>query len=97
MPPKPTTEAAQLEAMKKQIARLEAENSALKSAGPGITFRVSKKGAVSVYGLGQRYPVTLYAGQWQTLLSAENRDNLLKFIAENADLLSNKKDEEEEV
>jgi hypothetical protein len=33
-----------------------------------ISFKVSEKGAVSVYGLG-RFPVTLYFEQWDTLLS----------------------------
>jgi hypothetical protein len=32
------------------------------------TFKVSPKGAVSVYGL-QRWPTTLYAGQWLALLA----------------------------
>jgi hypothetical protein len=36
-----------------------------------ITVRVSQKGALSVYGLG-RFPVTLYAEQWERLLSLDN-------------------------
>ncbi len=32
-----------------------------------LTIKVSQKGAVSVYGL-QRFPVTLYAEQWERLL-----------------------------
>ena len=43
-----------------------------------LTFRVSVKGAVSVYGLG-RFPVTLYAEQWTKLM---NQD-LVKFLDQN--------------
>ena len=34
-----------------------------------LTFKVGAKGGVSVYGLG-RFPVTLYASQWDSLLAA---------------------------
>jgi hypothetical protein len=34
---------------------------------PTPSFKVSTKGAVSVYGLG-RWPVTLYSGQWESLM-----------------------------
>jgi hypothetical protein len=33
-----------------------------------LTMKVSEKGALSVYGLG-RFPVTLYAGQWERLFA----------------------------
>ena len=33
-----------------------------------LSFKVSEKGAVSVYGLG-RFPVTLYFEQWHKLLA----------------------------
>jgi len=33
-----------------------------------LNLKVSKKGAVSVYGLG-RFPVTLYKEQWLSLLA----------------------------
>lgn len=42
-----------------------------------ISFKVSPKGAVSVYGLG-RFPVTLYVGQWERL--RESWDGLWDFI-----------------
>lgn len=45
-----------------------------------IDFRVSEKGAVSVYGLG-RFPVTLYYEQWTKLL--EHVDALREFMEEN--------------
>jgi hypothetical protein len=54
-----------------------------------ITFRVSEKKAVSVYGLG-RFPVTLYAEQWAKLLDANNVTALQQFIENNRDKLSHK-------
>jgi len=46
--------------MEEELERLRAENAALKGrAARGVTFMVSEKGGVSVYGLG-RFPVTLY-------------------------------------
>ena len=50
-----------------------------------VKFKVSEKGALSVYGLG-RFPVTLYSGQWQRLLAA--RDQLEAFLADNAATLA---------
>ena len=61
------------EELQKELERLKAENEALKTprqAGT-LSFRVSEKGAVSVYGLG-RFPVTLYQEQWDKLLAATN-------------------------
>ncbi len=56
------------EEMQAELARLQAENAALKSrTGRGVSLRVSEKGGVSVYGLG-RFPVTLYKEQWTKLL-----------------------------
>lgn len=51
-----------------ELARLRAENEALKArVQRGTHLRVSDKGGVSVYGLG-RFPVTLYKEQWLRLL-----------------------------
>lgn len=76
--------------MAEELARLKAENEKLK-AGQNktrdITFKVSQKGAVSVYGMG-RFPVTLYKEQWHRLL--ERKDELLQFIEENNDSLATK-------
>jgi hypothetical protein len=72
-----------------EIARLRAENERLRrtrSAG-GLTFKVSEKGAVSVYGLG-RFPVTLYREQWDKLLG--QADELRQFIADNSERLKTK-------
>src|SRR5580692_6391062 len=48
--------------------------------GGTLRFRVSEKGAVSVYGLG-RFPVTLYYEQWIKLLDVG--DGLRTFLEEN--------------
>ena len=50
------SEREELELLRKQKAAREAAEKR------GITFKVSEKGAVSVYGLG-RFPVTLYQEQ----------------------------------
>jgi hypothetical protein len=58
-----------------RIAELEKQVTTKKTGK--LEFRVSEKGAVSVYGLG-RFPVTLYAEQWEKLLSTA--DELLAFV-----------------
>jgi hypothetical protein len=72
------------EEMKAELERLRAENEALKEKAKNkpkdMYFKVSQKGAVSVYGLG-RFPVTLYKEQWERLLG--RKDDILEFIAEN--------------
>jgi hypothetical protein len=74
--------------LQKELERLRSENAALKGGRrAGVTFRVSEKGAVSVYGLG-RFPVTLYQEQWDKLLNAT--DELRAFIDANRDRLKKK-------
>jgi hypothetical protein len=46
-----------------------------------LTFKVSEKGAVSVYGLG-RFPVTLYQEQWVRLLGVA--EDIKTFIQDNS-------------
>ena len=77
------------EQIKAELAKLRAENAALKkSNAKGLTMKVSAKGALSIYGMG-RFPVTLYKEQWIKLLdmSQEIRD----FISANESALSVKK------
>jgi len=72
-----------------ELDRLRAENAALKASSArrgGVSFKVSEKGGVSVYGLG-RFPVTLYKEQWAKLLDLA--DDLRAFIkAHEAELKS---------
>ena len=70
---------AQIAQLKAELARARAEQ------GQQLRIKVSEKGAVSVYGLGQ-FPVTLYAGQWDRLIEAMPR--VKAFIAENRHQLS---------
>jgi hypothetical protein len=78
------------EDLKQELERLKAENEALKQtrkASTGLSFRVSEKGAVSIYGLG-RFPVTLYKEQWEKLFAVV--DQVKAFIVENDSLLKKK-------
>jgi hypothetical protein len=45
-----------------------------------LSFKLSEKGALSVYGLG-RFPVTLYFEQWNKLLA--HADQLRTFLEAN--------------
>jgi len=58
-----------------RIAELE-KQAGTRQAGR-LSIKVSEKGGVSVYGLG-RFPVTLYAEQWEKLLAAA--DELRAFV-----------------
>lgn len=71
-----------------QIAALQAENQALKAKkNLPVTFKVTEKGGLSVYGLG-RFPVTLYKSQWVKLISAI--DSLKAFMVEHDKELKDK-------
>lgn len=67
--------------LRAELDKLKAENEALKKRDEkGLSFKVSQKGAVSVYGLG-RFPVTLYKEQWGRLLDVAGE--IRSFIKEN--------------
>ena len=74
---------AENEALKAQIAELQAKL-ASKSK---VSFKVTEKGGVSVYGLG-RFPVTLYGSQWNSLLA--KADELKAFLQANESKLATK-------
>jgi hypothetical protein len=73
------------EELKARLAELEKQAGNKRSGA--LEFRVSEKGAVSVYGMG-RFPVTLYFEQWTRLL--ERADDLKKFMEENKSRLKTK-------
>jgi hypothetical protein len=80
------------ETTEQKLARLEAENKALREQvadrRPGqLRLKVSEKGALSIYGLG-RFPVTLYKEQWVRLL--EHADEIKTFLKEHNELLKTK-------
>ena len=64
------------EELKAQLAALEAKQQRTGT----MSFKVSEKGGVSVYGLG-RFPVTLYYEQWIKLL--DRAQDLRDFLEEN--------------
>jgi hypothetical protein len=64
-------------------ARLQAAEEALTNANR-LSFKLSEKGAVSVYGLG-RFPTTLYYEQWMRLLDEGNLTALRQFLSANKD------------
>jgi len=79
------TQGHDLEAMIAEMAKLRAENEALRKAKPAGAMKVTEKGGLSVYGLG-RFPLTLYRSQWEKLFS--QREAIEAFITANADKLS---------
>ena len=71
-----------------QIAMLKAENEALRaSKHKTLSFKVTEKGGLSVYGLG-RFPVTLYRSQWERLLAPDTVAQVQAFIKANDTLLA---------
>ena len=66
--------------LKAKLAELEAKQ----KRGSTMSFKVSDKGGVSVYGLG-RFPVTLYYEQWNKLL--DRAEDLREFLESNKDKL----------
>lgn len=76
------TTKADLEA---EIAKLKQQMAVLKQApakAGELSFKVTEKGAVSLYGIG-RFPVTLYPEQWEKVLGA--KEDLQAFIKKSAD------------
>jgi hypothetical protein len=79
-----------LSALVAEMERLKAENAKLASlaAQPRkVSFKVTEKGGLSMYGLG-RFPVTLYRSQWELLLS--HADDIRAAIDRNASALATK-------
>jgi hypothetical protein len=75
-----------------KLARLEAENKALREQADlkrtgQLRLKVGEKGGLSVYGLG-RFPVTLYKEQWIRLL--DYGDEIRSFLKANDHLLKGK-------
>jgi hypothetical protein len=76
----------ELAALREELAAVKA--AAARAAVRKLTFQVSAKKAVSVYGLNARFPITLYADQWNRLF--EVADDLRSFIADNRPSLATK-------
>lgn len=80
------TTSVSFETMQAELARLKEENETLKK-GSVVTLKVSTKGGISIYGL-QRFPVTLYKGQWAKVFQMQ--DEINSFIETNLDSLEDK-------
>lgn len=73
-----------------ELERLKAENAKLKAKPMSrVSFKVSDKGCISVYGLG-RFPTTLYRTQWASLINA--MPDLQAFIEANAAVCQERED-----
>ena len=76
------------EDLRDELARLRAENEALKSRETrSLRLQVSEKGAVSLYGI-RRFPVTFYADEWEQILG--QADEIRAFVREHAGELKRK-------
>jgi hypothetical protein len=80
---------AEIVRLKAEKARLLAEKAA-KTMAKGLSYKISEKGGLSVYGMG-RWPVTLYREQWERLLN--HSEELKGFMAANESRLKSKGDE----
>ena len=77
----------QIEAQFQELMALRKENAELKNKRTVNNMKVSPKGAISFYGLG-RFPVTLYASQWEKLVAAAKEGLIEDFIKANARYLA---------
>lgn len=69
---------AELNKARQENEQLKAEVKAKQDRA--LTFKVSEKGGLSVYGLG-RFPVTLYGNQWMKLIAVAK--DIATFIDKN--------------
>ena len=77
--------------LQQEVIRLTAlvgELKATASKPRTLTYKVSVKGGMSVYGLNARFPVTLYKEQWKRLLGIEGE--LHAFLDDPANIFSDK-------
>jgi hypothetical protein len=73
--------------LEKRVRELETQLESQHN-GQVISYKVSQRGAVSVYGLG-RFPVIMYQSQWEKLLS--HQGDLKAFMNTNQVKLAVKK------
>lgn len=82
------------EDLQAELARLRSENNAmqkilkarkLKEVEAAVWYKVTPKGAVTVYFTKRRFPVTLNKHEWDLLLA--NQDGLKQFMKENEPIL----------
>jgi hypothetical protein len=66
----------------------EARKNAANGAARKLSLKVSEKGCVSLSGINARFPVSLYADQWERVLAFA--DEIRDFIRANKDKLPRK-------
>ena len=80
-----------------QLSPADAEQLLAKCDGhgkqEGLTFKISEKGGVSVYGLNSRFPVTLYAEQWVRVF--QHMSGILSVCSQALDTYDSKRPEAE--
>lgn len=78
-----------LDDLKSALARIKELESQVAKAKTkkDLSLKVSQKGAVSLYGMG-RFPVTLYASQWEQLLG--EAEKIKEFLEANKSSLKSK-------
>ena len=64
--------------MKAQTELARAQGRSEVSRGGNITWKVSKKGAISIYGINTTMPITLYAGQVKRLFAEDIVESIRK-------------------
>ena len=82
--------AAKTAAKQPSIAELQARIAELEAAATRrttLSYKLSEKGALSVYGLG-RFPVTLYKQQWLRLLAG--KEDMLAILNDPANKFAEK-------
>lgn len=87
-----TINAQALAALSPEVQAFIAELQAKATKTNTLTLKVSKKGGVSMYGLG-RYPVTQYKQGWARIIELIKSGELETFIERNMALLSTGKDD----
>lgn len=82
---------ATLNNLEQELAALRAENERLKAATTAkIRLKLGEKGTVVLYIPGTRFPVSLYASQWETILPFLKSGAVETFIAEHASEVARK-------
>lgn len=95
VPPSTVQAPTELELLQAQLAELQAQNAMLRTqvaAPKKLYLKVSEKGkgTLSLYGLNSRFPVSLYAEQWERLIAFVPA--IQQSLKDNAALLARKGD-----
>jgi hypothetical protein len=73
---------AENESLRAELAELKKTKS---TTSKELKFKIGEKKGLSISGLSQRFPVTLYKKDWKYLLRPENVKKILIYINEHED------------